>query len=221
MTYSLYPAVDETFNFPPEIKQAFAASNEFLTALSGILEGVESPLPPLVSNLINEMELSVDSPLAQFLESIASEQVGPTGAPGEPGEQGSGVGPVLLGEKVMTANSNTVNGTVSTDWNGFSVVVTKGEKPICIRLATHLQSTNNANMSIGILEGANLVQAWTVRGDTSISDNFYAETITLNPAPGTYTYRVQIRSLASGGSVTGIATPPSGGFPAFMKVYEV
>ena len=151
---------------------------------------------------------------------------GATGATGATGPAGSGVGPVLLGETVVSNYTGGSVGSSPTDWPGFSVTFTKGAKPICVRISCHLKiASGPGTMILSLYEGSTLIQSWTQpSAQNGVSFNMDKETITLNPSTGSHTYKVAISTTA--GTVQGVATPatptstPGNGFPAFIKVVE-
>jgi hypothetical protein len=219
MAYKNIPSVDENFQFPPEIRQAFAESIQFRTALILSLTGPDTPL----AEILDSLALEPTSALVGKLQELSLEYSGNTGAAGERGEAGSGVVPVLLGEKIMTTSSAAV-GSSLTNWANFNLTVTKGAKPYVVKLDMHLQpgaSAAPATLVVALFEDGNQIQQWnTPAAYPSIAYHFHGETVTLNPAPGTHTYQVKIRTNHSSGTMTGVATDLATGYPAYMKVVE-
>ena len=60
MAYNRYPAVDDEYNFPPEVRLAFSNSSEVKTAVVNYLAGESSPLPALVEEAMDDVVLSID-----------------------------------------------------------------------------------------------------------------------------------------------------------------
>lgn len=214
--YNRIPGVDEDYNLPPEIRAAFASSFEFSEALLAALQGSSSPLDEVLESLA----IDPSSALVARLNQLVAQYPGTVGPAGEIGPAGSGVGPVVLGETIMTASTvAALAGATRVDWPSFSKTITRGTKPIVLKVSAHLQPTAIGTMSLAIVEGSTLIQSFNLPAPTpNVAYHIFGETITLSPSVGSHTYQVQIAT--TNGTVRGIATAPGDGYPAYLKVLE-
>ena len=149
---------------------------------------------------------------------------GPTGlqgSTGPTGSAGSGVGPILLGEVVLADFERVVvsSGTGSQDWPTFNKTVTQGSKAMMVTLDCHVKASSVGSVVVGVLDGATVVAAWNLHiGTSGIAYHFYGESVALPVSSGSHTYKVQLRSVNTGNTVTGVC---DSSFRASMKIIEL
>lgn len=127
-----------------------------------------------------------------------------------------------LGYAEITSNPTATTSTTLADIPGLSVSVEKGSRPIMVRFGAGYvnQLTASAGWEFAILEGSTPV-AKIVRSVNAVAEgqDIFRE-VRRSEDPGSYTYKIQWKTVGAGTLSMGADTGSSYG-PAYIQVVEV